>query len=381
VAAAVTCIDFGRRGRRGDEGGDPSGVEADPESRELSPRMEPRNFPFFVGESTAAAKALSCLKLRSCLSSRGVDPNGESGVDSGVPAEDRKNQLGVRDGDRALDAAARGVASLSAAASAASLGPGLVNLLRAPHFLTDPRRDKMEDLEELEVSEGGRSTSPWFGEDGCGGEGKGAKSCPLSSISKTLLSGGRDFFRKRRRVFCAGGLGGNIVRADAFPPRKGRWASEEYVLTDSRPEGMEKTDKVGDPGKVSPTDSSGTGSEGMGGGGERLPRRPLRGRAVTVLSSSSTPSSSSDESQAWSFRGDTNLFPSRSSSQFSGSGISGSLGDLWCDREGGWRAGELDLSSKSSSQFSVCATACLGGVEGPGSAHSCSRTVGSWPSS
>ena len=122
-------------------------------------------FPFLVGESTAATKALSCLKLRSCLSSRGVDPNGEPpGVESGVPVEDRKNQLGVRDGDRAREAAARGVASLSP--SGASLGPGLVNLLPTPHLLTDPRRDKMEDLEELEASEGGRSMGPWFGEDG-----------------------------------------------------------------------------------------------------------------------------------------------------------------------------------------------------------------------
>lgn len=96
---------------------------------------------------------------------------------------------------------------------------------------------------------------------------------------------------------------------------------------------MEKTDKVGEPGNVSPTDSSGSGREGTGGGGECLPTGPLRGRAVTVLSSSSMPSSSSDESQACSFRGDTNLFVSRSSSQFSGSGISGSLGDLRCDRE------------------------------------------------
>lgn len=168
MAIALTCIDFGRRGRRGDEGGDPSGVEAEPESRERSPRMEPGSFPFLVGESTAVTKALSCLKLRSCLSSRGVDPNGEPpGVESGVPAEDRKNQLGVRDGDRAREAAARGVASLSACSpSGASPGPGLVNLLRTPHLLTDPRRDKMEDLEELEASEGGRSIGAWFGEDG-----------------------------------------------------------------------------------------------------------------------------------------------------------------------------------------------------------------------
>ena len=152
------------------------------------------------------------------------------------------------------------------------------------------------------------------------------------------------------------------------------------MLTDSRPERMEKTDKVGEPGKVSLADSSGTGREGMGGGGVCLPNIPLRGRAVTVLSSSSMPSSSSDESQAWSFRGDTNLFPSRSSSQFSGSGISGSPGDLRCDRRGSKRAGELDLSSKSSSQFSVLAMACLGGVEGPGSAHSCNRVVGGWAS-
>jgi hypothetical protein len=31
---------------------------------------------------------------------------------------------------------------------------------------------------------------------------------------------------------------------------------------------MEKTDKVGEPGNVSPTDSSGSGREGTGGGGE-----------------------------------------------------------------------------------------------------------------
>lgn len=164
----MTCIDFGRRGRRGDEGGDPSGVEADPESRERSPRMEPGSFPFLVGESTAVTKALSCLKLRSCLSSRGVDPDGEPpGVESGVPADDRKNQLGVRDGDRAREAAARGVASFSTSSpSGGSVGLGLVNLLRAPHLLTDPRRDKMEDLEELEASEGGRSIGAWLGEDG-----------------------------------------------------------------------------------------------------------------------------------------------------------------------------------------------------------------------
>src|SRR5882757_3419610 len=109
----------------------------------------------------------------------------------------------------------------------------------------------------------------------------GAISRRLSSNSKTLLSGGRDFFRKRRRPFCIGGLGCNMARADAFPPRKGRCASEEYVLTDSRPEGgMEKTDKVGEPGNVSPTDSSESGREGTGGGGECLPRGPLRGRAV-----------------------------------------------------------------------------------------------------
>jgi len=122
-----------------------------------------------------------------------------------------------------------------------------------------------------------------------------------------------------------------MARAEALPARKGRCAREEYVA-DSRPEGIEKTDMVGEPGKVSPTDSSERGRGGTGGEGENLPRGLLRGRAVTVLSSSwsakSRPSSSSDESQAWSFFGDTNLFPSSSSSQFSGSGISGSLGDL-----------------------------------------------------
>ena len=39
--------------------------------------------------------------------------------------------------------------------SAVSLGPGLVNLLRAPYLLADLIRERMEDLEELEVSEGG----------------------------------------------------------------------------------------------------------------------------------------------------------------------------------------------------------------------------------
>lgn len=83
---------------------------------------EPGSFPL-VGESTAVTKALSCLKLRSCLSSfersTVVDPNGElPRVESGVLAEDRKNRknrlgdVGVRDSDRAQEAAARGVASL-----------------------------------------------------------------------------------------------------------------------------------------------------------------------------------------------------------------------------------------------------------------------------
>ncbi len=50
--------------------------------------------------------------------------------------------------------------------SAVSLGPGLVNLLWTPHLFTEPIRERMEDLEELEVSEGGRSTGPGLGEDG-----------------------------------------------------------------------------------------------------------------------------------------------------------------------------------------------------------------------
>jgi hypothetical protein len=59
------------------------------------------------------------------------------------------------------------VASRSAfTSSAVSLGPGLVNLLRTPHLFTDPMRERMEDLEELEVSEGGRSMGPGLGEDG-----------------------------------------------------------------------------------------------------------------------------------------------------------------------------------------------------------------------
>ena len=72
----------------------------------------------------------------------------------------------------------------------------------------------MEDLEELEASEGGRLMGPWFGEDGWGGEGKGAISHCLSSSLK-MLSGGRDFFHKRQHPFCVGGLGCNKVRVDA----------------------------------------------------------------------------------------------------------------------------------------------------------------------
>jgi hypothetical protein len=91
-----------------------------------------------------------------------------------------------------------------------------------------------------------------------------------------------------------------MARAEALPARKGRCAREEYVA-DSRPEGIEKTDMVGEPGKVSPTDSSERGMGGTGGEGENLPRGLLRGRAVTVLSSSWSAklrlSSSSDESQ------------------------------------------------------------------------------------
>src|SRR6266702_584083 len=295
-----TCIDLGRRGRPGDAGGDPSSVEADPGSCERSPSMAPRIRPclVLVGESTGA-NALRYLKLRSCLSSRVADPSGDPGVDSGV-SEDRKNQLGVRDGVCDCDAAARGVASLPGCSSAAtaSLGPGLVSLLRTPHLLTDPIRDRMEDLGLLlEDSEGGRSAGAGFGLVGWGGEGRGVGSCSLSRSSKTLLSGGRDFFRRRLRPFWAGGLGGNMVRE--APPRKGRCATDEYV-GESRPEGTEKTDMVGEPGKASPGGTGESGNWGRGGGGEDLLRVALRECAVTVLSSSwsakSGPSSSSDES-------------------------------------------------------------------------------------
>jgi len=80
--------------------------------------------------------------------------------------------------------------------SAVSLGPGLVNLLRTPHLLTDPIRERMEDLLDLEVSEGGRVEILWAPDLGrmVEMEGKGAISCCLSRSSKTLLSGGRDFF-------------------------------------------------------------------------------------------------------------------------------------------------------------------------------------------
>ena len=50
VAIALTCIDFGWCGQCEDEGGDPSGVEADPESQLHSPRMEPVSSPFLVRE-------------------------------------------------------------------------------------------------------------------------------------------------------------------------------------------------------------------------------------------------------------------------------------------------------------------------------------------
>ena len=77
-----TCIDLGRRGRRGDAGGDPSSVEVDPGSCERSPSMAPRMRPCLglVGESTGA-NALRCLKLRSCLSSRAAVLSGDPGVD------------------------------------------------------------------------------------------------------------------------------------------------------------------------------------------------------------------------------------------------------------------------------------------------------------
>lgn len=89
---------------------------------------------------------------------------------------------------------------------------------------------------------------------------------------------------------------------------------------------------VGEPGKASPGGAGESGKGGRGGGGENLVRATLRGCAVTVLSSSwsakSGPSSSSDESHVRFFLGETNLPASMSSSQFSGSGISGSLGRL-----------------------------------------------------
>ncbi len=94
--AVGTCIDFGRRGWRGEDGGEAPGVAGNPESCERSPKIAPRSLPLLVGASRMA-KALRCLKLRSCLSSRVVDANGEAGVESGV-SEDRKNQLGVWDG-------------------------------------------------------------------------------------------------------------------------------------------------------------------------------------------------------------------------------------------------------------------------------------------
>ena len=198
--------------------------------------------------------------------------------------------------------------------------------MRTPHLLTDPIRDKMEDRLLVDDSEGERSAGAVFGVLGWGGEGRGVEAGSLSRSSKTLLSGGRDFFRRRLRPFWAGGLGGNMVSGEGPPPRKGRCAIDEYVA-ESRPEGMEKTDMVGEPGKASPGDGWESGRWGSGGGGEDLARATLRGCAVTVLSSSWS-SSSSDESHVGSFLGDTNLPASMSSSQFSGSGISGSLGRL-----------------------------------------------------
>ncbi len=158
-------------------------------------------------------------------------------------------------------------------------------LLRTPHLLTDPIRDKMEDLGLLLDSGEVRSGETELGVVGWGGEGRGVESCSLSRSSKTLLSGGRDFFRKRLRPFWAGGLGGKMASGEAPPPRNGRCTTDEHVA-ESRPEGTEKTDMVGEPGKVSTWGAMKSGSWGRGGGGENLLRATLRVCAVTVLSSS-----------------------------------------------------------------------------------------------
>jgi len=47
----------------------------------------------------------------------------------------------------------------------------------------------------------------------------------------------------------------DVAMIEALAARKGRRTREEYVA-DSRPEGIEKKDMVGEPGKVSPTDSA-----------------------------------------------------------------------------------------------------------------------------
>ncbi len=91
-----TCIDFGQCGWHGEDRGEAPGVTGNPESCKRSPKIAPQSLPLLVGASRMA-KALRCLKLHLCLSSRVVDANGEAGVESGV-SKDQKNQLGVWDG-------------------------------------------------------------------------------------------------------------------------------------------------------------------------------------------------------------------------------------------------------------------------------------------
>jgi hypothetical protein len=81
--------------------------EADPESHERSPRMEPRSFLFLVEESTAMTEVLNCL------------------IGSSEPAEDRKLTW---NGESCRNAAAQGLSA--SAPSAASPRPGLGNLLQ-----------------------------------------------------------------------------------------------------------------------------------------------------------------------------------------------------------------------------------------------------------
>jgi hypothetical protein len=71
----------------------------------------------------------------------------------------------------------------AAHAATASLRPGLVvRLLRTPHLLIDPTRDKMEDRLLLENTERERSAGAGFGVLGWDGEGGGVEGGPVEEL-------------------------------------------------------------------------------------------------------------------------------------------------------------------------------------------------------